>query len=183
MIWKLAVPVDKYTVLDKNMTKEELSNLERAPLYFVLDNIRSAFNVGSAFRTADAGSVAQICICGISAYPPNRKLAKTALGATDSVPWKYYDTTTEAIEDLKSQGISICIVELTSRSENFWEHSFAKPTALVFGHEVTGVSEEVLELADHFVHIPMHGKKSTLNVATSVGVVMFEVLRQWNSTT
>ncbi|WP_372369453.1 RNA methyltransferase [Candidatus Uabimicrobium sp. HlEnr_7] len=173
------MPVDKYTVLDKDMTKEELSAIERVPLYFVLDNVRSAFNVGSAFRTADAGSIKQICICGISAYPPNKKLAKTALGATDSVPWKYYDTTVEAIKNLKSQGVNICIVELTSHSENFWEHSFAKPTALVFGHEVTGVSEETLELADCFVHIPMNGKKSTLNVATSVGVVMFEALRQW----
>lgn len=171
--------VDKYTVLDKNMTKEELASIERVPLYFVLDNIRSAFNVGSAFRTADAGSIKQICLCGISCYPPNKKLAKTALGATDSVPWKYYESTTDAIYELQNSGVEICVVELTSCSKNFWEHSFKNPTALVFGHEVTGVSEAVLPLANHFVHIPMHGKKSTLNVATSLGVVMFEVLRQW----
>lgn len=172
--------VNKHTVLDKKMSKEEISSIERNPLYLVLDNFRSAFNVGSAFRTADACSIEELIACGISAHPPNKKLAKTALGATDSVPWSYQDTATNAIKKLKEQNIEICVVELTSRSVNFWEHSFKKPTALIFGHEVTGVSDEVLPLADHFIHIPMHGKKSTLNVATSIGVVMFEVLRQWN---
>lgn len=173
--------VDKYTVLDKNIGKEELS-MKRVPLYLILDNIRSAFNVGSAFRTSDACCLQEIHLCGISAYPPNKKLEKTALGAMDSVPWKYYEKTIDSINELKQQGVSICVVELTSRSVNFWEHDFQKPTALVFGHEVTGVSDEILPLANHYVHVPMHGKKSTLNVATSIGVVLFEVMRQWRTT-
>ena len=144
-----------------------------------MDNVRSAFNVGSAFRTADAAGVEKIHLCGIAAYPPNPKLEKTALGSTQVVPWQYFSTTTEAITDLKRQKIPICLVELATESVSMWEFQFPRPVALVFGHEVYGVSEELFGMADACVYIPMHGRKATLNVSTAVGIVLFEVLRQW----
>jgi tRNA G18 (ribose-2'-O)-methylase SpoU len=150
----------------------------RNPIHLVLDNIRSAFNVGSAFRIGDSVCVEKIHLCGISSAP-NEKVEKTALGSTQSVPWQYYSTSKESIHELRSQNIPICIVELTSRSVNFWDFCFPKPTALVFGHELYGVGEELFPLADAFISIPMYGKKTTLNVSTSIGVVLFEVLRQW----
>ncbi len=165
----------KYNTLDRL----EQNTPIRTPIHLVLDNIRSAFNVGSAFRTGDAVCVEKIYLTGISAYPPNPKLEKTALSSTMSVPWQYYSKTSQAIAELKEKKISICAVELTSASVNFWDYSFSKPVALVFGHELDGVSEEVLAAADACLYIPMFGRKSTLNVSTSLGVAMFEVLRQW----
>ncbi len=167
-------PIIKYNTLDR-----ECSESLRTPIHLVLDNVRSAFNVGSAFRTADAVRLEKIYLTGISAYPPNPKLEKTALTSTESVPWQYYKTTNLAIAELKAKKIPICAVELTSASIDFWHFSFPNPVALVFGHELEGVGDEVLQQADACVAIPMYGKKTTLNVSTSLGVVLFEVLRQW----
>jgi tRNA G18 (ribose-2'-O)-methylase SpoU len=174
--------VIKYNTIDLPLDPTALLHGERNPVYLVLDNIRSAFNVGSAFRTGDAALVQEINLIGITAYPPHPKLAKTALNSTEVVPWKYYSSGVEAIQYLKQQGICICSIELTSTSTNFWDFSFPKPIALVFGNEVTGVSDEILSLSDKCLYIPMQGKKTTLNVSTSLGVVLFEVLRQWSRT-
>lgn len=175
--------VIKYNTVDLALDPSDLLYGERNPVYLVLDNIRSAFNVGSAFRTGDAARVQEIDLIGITSYPPNPKLAKTALNSTEVVPWKYYSNGVEAIHDLKAKGVCICSVELTSASTNFWDFSFPKPVALVFGHEVDGVSNEILSMSDHCLYIPMLGKKTTLNVSTSLGVALFEVLRQWNHKT
>ena len=172
--------IKKFNTLDSNIEADQLLKGPRNPIYLVLDNIRSAFNVGSAFRTSDAARLQEINLCGISAFPPNPKLEKTALRSTDVVPWKYYKTSLEAVTELKKQKIPVCAVELTNVSSNFWDYSFPKPVALVFGHEVTGVNEEVLQLADKHVYIPMFGRKTTINVSTALGVVIFEILRQWN---
>ena len=169
--------VVKFTIQDPDLVQDFQ---KRKPVYLVLDNIRSAFNVGSAFRTGDATCVEQICICGISAYPPNPKLDKTALGSTKTVPWKYYKSTVEAIDELKAKKIHICSVELTNSSSNLWEYDFPEPVALVFGHEVYGISNDVLYKSDSFVYVPMYGKKATLNVSTTLGVALFEVLRQYH---
>lgn len=172
-------PQGKLTTTDLDLDNQQLKQGPRRPIHLVLDNIRSAFNVGSAFRTADAACIQKLYLCGISAYPPHPKLEKTALGSTEVVPWQHYPTTLAAVQELKAQRIPICVVELSTRSINFWDYQFPKPVALVLGHELLGVSDEVFPLADGFVFIPMQGKKTTLNISTATGVVLFEVLRQW----
>ena len=163
----------------KDLEDALVSTPHRHHIHLVLDNIRSAFNVGSAFRTADAALVEQLYLGGISACPPNGKLEKTALGSTTVVPWKYYQSTLDAIRELKQNSVPICAVELTSASIDLWQYHFPQPVALVFGHEVYGIDEDIIAMADDFVHIPMYGKKTTLNVSTALGIVLFEVLRQW----
>lgn len=175
--------VDKITTRDLQVDTVSLHQRLRNPIHVVLDNIRSAYNVGSAFRTADAICAEKIYLCGICAYPPNAKLQKTALGSTEVVPWQYYRNTRLAIEELKSQNIPICLVELTSKSIEFWEYDFPQPVALVFGHEVYGIEEEIFPLADAFISIPMYGKKTTLNVSTALGVILFEALKAARSPT
>lgn len=149
----------------------------------MLDNIRSALNVGAIFRTCDAANVEKLCLCGITAYPPHNRIPKTALGAIESVPWKYFKTTPEAVKTMRQCGhetIKIISVESTKKAVNFWNFKFKPPLALIFGNEINGVSKEGLKMSDAVVKIPMFGKKESLNVATSTGIVLYEVLRQWN---
>lgn len=170
-------PAIKYNTLDRNGPIDVQQS--RTPIHLVLDNIRSAFNVGSAFRTGDAVMVEKIYLTGITAAPNNPKIEKTALTSTLSVPWQHYDTTAQAIDELKAKKIPICVVELTSASVNFWHYQFPMPLALVVGNELEGVSNEAIAAADACIYIPMYGRKSTLNVSTSLGVALFEALRQW----
>lgn len=160
---------------------EALPALPRQPLHLVLDNLRSAYNVGSIFRTADAGAAAQVHLCGMSAHPPHRKLAKTALGAFDYVPWAYYERTRDCIESLRAQGMAVVAVETAPGAVPFSRFAFPRPTALVFGNEVSGIAEENLRRCDAIVCIPMHGHKNTMNVATAAGVVLYGVLAQWGA--
>lgn len=159
----------------------DLPPIPRNPVHIVLDNIRSAFNVGSIFRTADAGAVAHIHLCGMTAYPPNLKLAKTALGATDYVPWTYRRRTEEALDWLESEGIPCYAAEATGNAISHLTVEWPQPVGIVFGNEVTGVSPEILSRCAKTVCIPMGGYKNTLNVATAFGIVLYEVLRQWKS--
>lgn len=152
---------------------------EKNPTYVILDNIRSALNVGAIFRTCDAANVEKLMLCGITAYPPHNRIPKTALGATESVSWEHFDSTLSAIEQCKDA--TIISVELTNNAVNFWNYQFTKPTAIVFGNEITGVSKEILEKSDAIVKVPMFGKKESLNVATTVGIVLYEILRQFNN--
>lgn len=154
------------------------TNKGKSPIYVILDNIRSALNVGSIFRTCDAVNVEVLYLCGITAYPPHNKLPKTSLGAIDYVQWKHFSTTRGAVKSLP-QGTSIISVELTSTAVDFWRVTYKQPLALIFGNEITGISEEILKLASKTVKIPMFGKKESLNVATSCGIVLYEVTRQW----
>ncbi|MBN2015766.1 RNA methyltransferase [Candidatus Dojkabacteria bacterium] len=149
----------------------------------ILDNIRSALNVGAIFRTCDAANIQKLYLCGITAYPPHNKIPKTALGAVETVPWKYFKNTSDAVKAIKlSDHTAIVSVELTKSAKNFWDFKFKTPLALVLGNEITGVSKEVLEASDAVVKIPMYGQKESLNVATSCGVVVYEVLRQIRTT-
>jgi len=143
----------------------------------VLDNIRSAYNVGSFFRTADAAGGAMLHLCGITPYPPNPKLDKTALGALESVSWMRYATVTDAVSTLRLVGIPVFAVELTDTSVDYRSIPYPTPSAFVFGHELHGVNDFALNVADAIVHIPMQGKKSSLNVATVAGIIVFEALR------
>ncbi len=148
-------------------------------IHIVLDNIRSAFNVGSIFRSADgAGSVKKIYLCGITTQIDNPKLDKTALGATDMIPSEYYDTTLEAIEELKEKGIPIYSVELTEDAQDFQKIKYPPKVALIFGHEKRGVDEEILKKVDKTVYIPMRGKKESLNVANCASIMLYEITRE-----
>lgn len=148
-------------------------------IHIVLDNIRSAFNVGSIFRSADgAGSVKKIYLCGITTEINNPKLDKTALGATEMIPSEHYDTTMEAVEELKEMGIPIYSVELTNDAQNFQQIEYPNKIALIFGHEKRGVDEEILRKVDKTIYIPMRGKKESLNVANCASIILYEITRE-----
>lgn len=157
----------------------ELPEIPRNPIHVVLDNLRSAFNVGSIFRSSDAGAIEHIHLCGMSAHPPHRKLEKTALGAFEYVPWTYHERTCDALDTLRAQGIHRVAIEVTESAVSLVEFDWPKPVAIVFGNEVTGISQKALHRCDTTVRIPMQGHKNSLNVATAFGVVLFEVLRYW----
>jgi len=149
----------------------------KSPFILVLDNVRSLNNVGSVFRTADAFIVEAIWLCGITATPPHREIHKTALGATESVAWRYFATAAEAVRELKEKGYVIISVEQAEGSvslENYTPEA-DKKYALVFGHEIKGVSEEVVELSDACIEIPQYGTKHSFNVAVSAGIVLWEL--------
>ncbi len=146
-------------------------------MHVVLDNVRSAFNVGSIFRTADAGAVEHIYLCGqLTCWPPHKKLEKTSLGAHAYVPWSRHADTIEALEQLRARKIPIVALETTGRAVSMHEFVWPRPVALVFGHEVVGLGQEVLQACDHQVRIPTFGCKSSLNVATAFGIVLYDVL-------
>ncbi len=168
---------------------KEMKGKPRNPFYVVLENVRSMYNVGSAFRTSDACLVSKLYLSGYTACPPRKEIAKTALGAEEYVPW-------EAIKDIKSisasggsaeggkkvkniKGIQMVAVEQAEKSVPYTEFKFDFPVCLVFGNEILGVSKETLKQCDAVVHIPMLGVKESLNVATAYGIVLYEVLRQY----
>ena len=155
---------------------EEFKSSSRLHVVVVLDNVRSAYNVGSVFRTCDAFAVEKIFLCGITASPPNREVMKTALGSTESIPWKYFTTSEEAVMHLKNDDYKILIVEQTDQSiglEKFLPER-NKKYALVFGNEVEGVSDELLALASIAIEIPQFGTKHSFNISVSVGIVLWD---------
>ncbi|MBN1331628.1 RNA methyltransferase [Candidatus Dojkabacteria bacterium] len=149
------------------------------PIHVVLENIRSAFNVGAFFRTADAAGVEKIWLSGITPYPPHNKIPKTALGATNTVDWQYEKEPIQAVQKLKRLGCEIIAVELTKQAEIYTKINYNKPCALIFGNEIGGVSKELLKLSDKQVKIPMYGQKESLNVEVSFAVVVYEIIRKW----
>ena len=156
---------------------EQFKRTEKAPFIIVLDNVRSQSNVGSIFRTADAFLTEAIYICGITSCPPHREIQKTALGATESVSWKYYSQTSDAIIDLKEKGYRIIAVEQAEGSVELQNLQIENETkyALVFGHEVNGVDQEIVNICDQCVEIPQFGTKHSFNIAISVGIVLWEL--------
>jgi 23S rRNA (guanosine2251-2'-O)-methyltransferase len=147
------------------------------PIHAVLDNVRSAFNTGSIFRTADAAGIAHLHLCGVTGFPPNHKLFKTALGALDYVPWTRYKNSLDAVRVLRLKGIPTIAIETAPHSISLFEFDWPPACAVIFGNEVTGISQEVLSRADSIVSIPMLGHKNTINVATAFGIVAYELLR------
>jgi tRNA G18 (ribose-2'-O)-methylase SpoU len=157
---------------------EEFRQSEKIPVVVVLENIRSAYNVGSVFRTADAFLLEGIYICGYSARPPHKEIKKTALGAEETVHWKHFKTTSEAIAVLRAEEYKIFAVEQVVNSislENFKGGSHK--IAVIFGNEVTGVEQPTIQLCDGCVEIPQLGMKHSLNIATAAGVVLWELVR------
>jgi 23S rRNA (guanosine2251-2'-O)-methyltransferase len=147
-------------------------------IHVVLDNIRSAYNVGSIFRTSDGiGHVEKIHICGISAPPYHPKVHKTALGASAYIQSEVYDSTKDAIDSLKENKVKIYGVELTDNATHFQKVKYPKEVAFVLGHEVDGLSEETIAMCDEIIYIPMNGQKESLNVASSAAIILYEAIR------
>lgn len=160
------------------MSSEEFKSTKKNKIILVLDNIRSLNNVGSAFRTADAFLIEAIYLCGVTGTPPNAEINKTALGATDTVSWKYFKTTHEAVNELKANNYFIASIEQAKQSVML--NKFAKPVqsiALVFGNEVYGVEQEIINQSDVCLEIPQFGTKHSFNVSVSMGIVLWELLR------
>lgn len=158
---------------------EAFKEADKMPVVAVLENIRSAYNVGSVFRTADAFLLDGICICGYTARPPHKEIKKTALGSDETVHWSHYPNAAVAIEYLRSNGYKIYAVEQAEGSVPL--HRFSREqhdkTALIFGNEVTGVEQSTIALCDGCIEIPQLGMKHSLNVATAAGVVLWEMIR------
>ncbi len=165
------------------LSPDVLKQAPKTPLIIVLDNVRSLYNVGSVFRTADAFRVEAIYLCGITATPPHREIRKTALGADETVAWKYFDNTENAVIDLKNNGWTIIAIEQAEGSIALNQFSSLPHSklAIVFGNEVSGVSEAVMRLADTCLEIPQFGAKHSLNIAVSAGVVVWELWKKVSS--
>ncbi|MEN8155390.1 MAG: RNA methyltransferase [Bacteroidota bacterium] len=173
----------------RKLQNEELDRLsvdafkesKKIPVMVVLDNVRSQNNIGSVFRTADAFRLDGIILCGITATPPHREIHKTALGATESVDWEYREETTVAISELKEKGYRILSVEQTEGAVLLgqMELSSEEKIALVFGHEIRGVSQEVVDLSDGCIEIPQFGTKHSLNISVAAGIVIWELFRKF----
>lgn len=158
---------------------EEYNAIQKIPVTVVLDNVRSAHNVGSVFRTCDAFLIEKIILCGITPIPPHQEIHKTALGATESVKWEYIANTTDAIQKLKEKGYTIISAEQTHSSIQP-EQAFSQPyerTAIIFGHEVYGVADEVITMSDICVEIPQFGTKHSLNISVCVGILIYECFK------
>ncbi len=156
---------------------------DKVPFVIVLDNIRSLNNIGSVFRTADAFLIQSIYLCGITACPPNKEINKTALGATESVPWVYFDKSIEAISQIKSDGYHIVSIEQAEGStylEDFIPEK-GKKYAFVFGHEVKGVNQEIVNISDSCIEIPQFGTKHSLNISVSAGIVIWDVFNKFRT--
>jgi len=161
-------------IAQKRFSAERLKTLERFPVYVLVDSIRSLYNVGSIFRTADGARIAKLFLTGYTPHPPRKEIEKTALGATATVPWEYSRDPFPVISSLKGQGIRICVLEQTDTSIPYYELSGnAFPLCLVVGNEITGVSQAITEQADMAIDIPMHGMKQSLNAAVAFGIVAY----------
>ncbi len=161
------------------LSNEDMQRAEKQPIIVILDDIRSMHNVGSAFRTCDSFRIGALYLCGYTPQPPHRDIHKTALGATETVNWQYFTTTTGAVNAAKEEGYKIIAIEQAHDStmlDNYKVISGEK-VALVFGNEVGGVSEEVMKVADECIEIPQWGSKHSLNISVSLGVVLWEMVR------
>ena len=162
------------------ISADEYKSAEKLPLIILLDNVRSLHNVGATFRTADAFRIEKIYLTGITGQPPHREIQKTALGATESVSWEYFKSGSELTKRLKEEGYSIVIIEQTSESIDLqtFEPDINKKYCLVFGNEVNGVSEDILEHADLALEIPQSGTKHSINISVCVGIVVWEISKK-----
>jgi 23S rRNA (guanosine2251-2'-O)-methyltransferase len=162
------------------LTPEEFKNIQKIPVVVVLDNIRSQHNTGAVFRTSDAFLIEAIYLCGITATPPNAEIHKSALGSENTVSWKYFKQTIDAVNDLKSEGYKILAIEQAEGSTSLSDVKLDEKTkyALVFGNEVKGVGQDVVDASDVCVEIQQYGTKHSLNISVSAGIVIWEVFKQ-----
>lgn len=157
------------------ISKEDFERAEKLPIIIILDNIRSLSNVGAFFRSADAFRIGELILCGITACPPHREIHKTALGADETVKWRYYESTEAACQSLKSEGYRIFAVEQVEDSVPLQDFKFEPNTAYILGNEVEGVSEEALPYCEGAIELPQAGTKHSINVSVCAGIVMWRV--------
>ena len=169
----------KITELNR-LTAEEYKESDKTPLVVVLDHVRSLNNVGSVFRTADAFRLEAVYLCGITSTPPDAEIHKTALGAEETVEWRYFKETVDAVSDLKQKGYVICSLEQAEGSVSLENLSLDKNKkyAVVVGHEVKGVQQEVIDMSDMCIEIPQSGTKHSLNVSVAAGIVLWDFFRK-----
>ena len=160
------------------LSKEDFEQAEKLPIIIVLDNIRSLSNVGAFFRTADAFRIGELMLCGITACPPHREIHKTALGADETVKWRYFDTTEAACQQLKAEGYRIFAIEQVEDSVPLQDFNFEPHTAYLLGNEVEGVSEEALPYCEGAIELPQEGTKHSINVSVCAGIVMWKLFEQ-----
>lgn len=182
----LAVPIeqefgktqkdDEFIILKDDKHKPEKSTI---PLYLILDDLRSAFNVGSIFRSAECFGVSHIYLCGYTPTPENKKVRKTAMGTDEYVSWSSHSSVEEVVTELKKDEITIYALETTNHSEDISKIEFKKPCALILGNEALGISEDTLKLADEIILIPLSGWKNSLNVGVCTAICCYEISRQW----
>ncbi len=161
------------------LSVKEFKTVDKKPIIVILDDIRSLNNIGSVFRTADAFRVQEIFLCGITAQPPHRDIHKTALGATESVSWSYFETIEEAIKNAKEKGFNVFAIEQMDNSLSLDDFKIGEneKTAVIFGNEVKGVNESVIPLIDGCIEIPQHGTKHSLNISVCAGIVIWELYK------
>ena len=170
-------------ISEKRLSIEQLRTTERFPIYALIDNVRSMYNVGSIFRTSDGARIEKLFLTGFTPHPPRIEIEKTALGATQTVPWEYHKDPLRAIQTARELGAKICVLEQTDRSTPHYavgkEHF---PLCLVVGNEINGISNEIIAQADFAMEIPMFGMKQSLNVGVAYGIGLYELVRVWKQT-
>lgn len=161
-------------------TVEEFRDAEKTPLIVILDNVRSLNNIGSVFRTCDAFLIKKIYLCGITAIPPHKDIHKTALGATETVAWEYIKDTREVVMNLRRAGTEVFAVEQAENAVMLQEFTPAsgKTLAVIFGNEVKGVQQEVVDACNGVIEIPQHGSKHSLNIAVSAGIIIWDIFKK-----
>lgn len=163
------------------LSEDEFKAQDKFPIIIILDNIRSLNNIGSFFRTADAFNIEKIYLCGITAIPPHRDIQKTALGATETIEWEHVESTVKLVQKLKEESVSIASIEqaeTTTLLQNIPSLNYNK-IALVFGNEVDGVDQKVIDNSDYIIEIPQFGTKHSLNVSVCAGVVLWEFVKKY----
>lgn len=163
-------------ISENRSTLETIDKVTKLPVYVVLNSIRSNYNVGSIFRTSDGAMIEKLYLCGYTPHPPKKEILKTALGSTESVDWEYVEDPKKVVLKLKKEGVKICALEQTNKSiphYNLTSSDF--PICLLIGNEITGVSQELIDLCDMSIEIPQYGIKQSLNVAVAYGVAIFEL--------
>jgi tRNA G18 (ribose-2'-O)-methylase SpoU len=169
-------------IFNRQPTLEQVKKLKRSPLFAIVENIRSMHNVGSIFRTSDAINLSKLYLSGFTAKPPRIEIDKTALGATESVPWEYVQEPLQLIEELKNEKVQIVVVEQTDQSVNYADLQYNFPVCFIFGNEVEGVSDDMVTRADKVVELPMLGIKHSLNVSVAYGIIMYNAFNQYRIT-
>ncbi len=180
-LFSFTLPTNEKTMRKLSMdelnriSKEDFEKAEKLPVVIVLDNIRSLSNAGAFFRTADAFRIGELFLCGITACPPHREIHKTALGADETVKWRYFKTTEAACQQLKAEGYQIFAVEQVEGSMSLQDFEFKPHTAYLLGNEVEGVSEEALPYCEGAIELPQEGTKHSLNVSVCAGIIMWKI--------
>ena len=177
----VSIPLKSERIPYRATTASETYSELRLPVSILLDNIRSMYNVGSFFRTADGAGVERLLLSGITAHPPKGAIRKTALGAEDRVPWEAVNNPTSAISQLREGGHEIAAIETSNRAVDIFDWNPRYPVCVLFGHEVDGLPAPILDVCDTHVRIPMLGLKHSLNVASAGAIVMYELLRKYRA--